>query len=109
MTDTELPDPIRAFIDTTNNGDSAGFAAAFTPDAYLNDWGREFQGRAGVSDWNRTDNIGVRTHFDVISVSAGSTPDSYVVTLRVSGNGFNGTSPLTFELRDGLIASLRIS
>jgi hypothetical protein len=30
------------------------------------------------------------------------------VNLRVSGNGYNGTGPLTFRLRDGLIADLRI-
>jgi SnoaL-like domain len=109
MADTELPEPIRTFVDTTNNGDSEGFVAAFTPDAYLDDWGREFHGHAGVRDWNRTDNIGVQAHFDVISASPGPTPDSYVVTLRVSGNGYNGTGPMTFELRDGLIATLRIS
>jgi SnoaL-like domain len=109
MTDIELPDPIRTFVDATNSGDSEGFVAAFTPDAYLNDWGREFRGHKGVRDWNRTDNIGVQAHFDVISVEPGSTPDSYVVTLKVSGNGYNGTGPMTFEIRNGLISSLRIS
>jgi hypothetical protein len=34
---------------------------------------------------------------------------SYVVTLRVTGDGFNGTGPMNFELRDGQIARLRIS
>jgi hypothetical protein len=31
------------------------------------------------------------------------------VTLTVSGDGFNGTGPLLFTLRDGLIARLVIS
>jgi hypothetical protein len=39
----------------------------------------------------------------------GTTPDSYVVTLTVTGGGFNGTGPMNFELRDGRIARLRIS
>jgi len=29
--------------------------------------------------------------------------------LTVTGDGFNGTGPMNFELRDGRIASLRIS
>jgi hypothetical protein len=109
MTDIALPDAIRVFIDATNRGDSTAFVAAFTPDAYLNDWGREFHGREGVSQWNRTDNIGVQAHFSLKSAERAAAEDTYVVTLTVSGNGYNGTGPMTFELRDGLIASLRIS
>jgi ketosteroid isomerase-like protein len=108
MTDIELPTAIRTFIDATNKGDAAAFVAAFTPDAHLNDWGREFHGRDGVSRWNDTDNIGVQSHFDLHSAERTS-QDTYVVTLTVSGNGYNGTGPMTFVLRDGLIANLRIS
>jgi ketosteroid isomerase-like protein len=57
-TGNHLPAAIQDFIDATNRGDSDAFAAAFTEDAYLNDWGREFHGRDGVRAWNRTDNIG---------------------------------------------------
>jgi len=39
----------------------------------------------------------------------GGEPDTYVVTLKVTGDGFNGTGPMEFVLRDGRIASLRIS
>jgi hypothetical protein len=31
-----------------------------------------------------------------------------VATIHVHGNGYNGTGPMAFRLRDGLIASLRI-
>ncbi|GGJ28764.1 nuclear transport factor 2 family protein [Streptomyces brasiliensis] len=109
MTDIELPDAIRTFIEATNARDSEAFVAAFTLDAYLNDWGREFHGRRGVSDWNRTDNIGVQAHFDLVSAKQGHAAGSYLLTLKVSGNGYNGTGPMACELRDGLIASLRIS
>ncbi|ALO99357.1 ketosteroid isomerase [Streptomyces hygroscopicus subsp. limoneus] len=109
MTDIELPDAIRVFIEATNAGDSEAFVSAFAPDAYLNDWGREFHGRRGVSDWNHTDNIGVQAHFDLVSAQRDSADGRYLLTLRVSGNGYNGTGPMAFELRDGLIASLRIS
>ncbi|SNT61959.1 SnoaL-like domain-containing protein [Actinomadura meyerae] len=109
MTEAVLPEAIREFVDATNQGDSERFAAAFTDDAYLNDWGREFHGRGGVRDWDRTDNIGKQSHFEVLGIEPGGAPDSYVVTMQVTGQGFNGTSPLAFVLRDGLIAELRIS
>lgn len=110
MTDpTALPDAIRTFVDATNAADTEQFVAAFTPDARLNDWGREFLGPEGIRSWNRTDNIGVHTHFEVIGVAAGDDPDTYVVTLTVTGNGYNGTGPMTFRVHDGLIADVDIS
>jgi hypothetical protein len=109
MTEDQLPAAIQEFIAATNRGDSDGFVAAFTEDADLNDWGREFHGHEGVRSWNRTDNIGVRSHFEFVRAEPAGAPDSYVVTLTVAGDGFNGTGPMNFELRDGRIASLRIS
>ena len=106
---SDTPAAIRAFIDATNVGDSDAFVAAFTADATLDDWGRKFAGHAGVRDWDRTDNIGVQSHFDLLAIERGEEPDSYVATLCVSGNGYNGTGPMVFRLRDGLVASLRIS
>src|SRR5690348_18466263 len=108
MTENHLPAAIQNFIEATNRGDSDAFVAAFTTDAYLNDWGREFHGHEGVRSWDRTDNIGVRSHFDLVGVEPGDRPDTYVVTLAVSGDGYNGTGPMRFELRDGLIARLTI-
>ncbi|WP_426241466.1 nuclear transport factor 2 family protein [Nocardioides sp. LHG3406-4] len=107
MSDT--PAAIREFIDATNAGDSDAFVAAFTDDAYLNDWGREFRGHDGVRAWDSTDNIGVQAHFDLLGVEEVAAGDTYVAQVRVSGNGYNGTSPLTFRLREGRIASLEIS
>ena len=106
---TDTPAAIRAFIDTTDAGDSDAFVAVFTPDATLDDWGRKYSGHAGVRDWNRTDNIGVQTHFELLAIEPGEEPDTYVATIRVRGNGYNGTGPMEFRLRGGLVASLRIS
>ncbi len=102
------PDAIQRFVEATNRGDSDAFVAAFTEDAHLDDWGRSFEGRAGVRSWDGTDNIGVQSHFDLLDVQPGDAEEEYVVTLRVSGDGYNGTGPMTFRLRDGLIADLRI-
>jgi ketosteroid isomerase-like protein len=104
-----LPEPIQQFIDTTNAGDSDGFVDLFTEDAYVNDWGREFHGHDGVRSWDRTDNIGKKSHFQFVDYRDGGEPDTYVVTLKVTGDGFNGTGPMEFVLTDGRIASLRIS
>lgn len=109
MTSTPVPAPIQAFIDSTNSADSEVFAAAFIPDAFLSDWGREFHGKDGIRAWNRTDNIGVDAHFDLIGITPDTQPDSYTVILTVSGGGYNGTGPMRFELRDDLIARLIIS
>jgi hypothetical protein len=102
------PAAIQAFVDATNSGDSEAFVAAFTGDAHLDDWGRSFRGHEGVRAWDSTDNIGVQAHFDLLDVTPGEGENEYVATLRVSGNGYNGTGPMTFRLRDGLIADLRI-
>ena len=109
MSDVVLPAPIKVFIDATNRGDTESFVAAFTDDAYLNDWGREFHGHDGVRSWDATDNIGVRSHFELVGVEPGKRDDEYVVTLTVSGDGFNGTGPMLFTVRDDLIARLEIS
>ena len=109
MTTNDTPAAIQAFIDATNRGDSDAFVAAFTDDAYLNDWGREFHGHDGVRSWDRTDNIGKQSQFELLAIEPGAEPESYVATLKVTGNGFNGTGPMAFQLRDGLIASVRIS
>jgi len=103
-----LPQAVHEFIAATNRGDSDGFVAAFTADAYLNDWGREFYGHEGVRSWDRTDNIGVSAHFELEAVVRAD-PDTYVVTLTVTGNGYNGTGPMRFTLRDGRIARLVIA
>ncbi|MGW0817715.1 nuclear transport factor 2 family protein [Streptomyces viridiviolaceus] len=109
MTTTETPAAVRTFIDATNSGDAEAFAAAFTHDACLDDWGREYHGSDGVRAWDRTDNIGVQAHFELDGIEPGTTRDTWVATLTVTGNGHNGTGPMTFRLRDGLIAGLSIT
>lgn len=108
MSEIELPAPIRAFVDATNAEDDAAFVAAFTEDATLDDWGREFSGHAGIASWNATDNIGVHARFSVVDVQAGDAPGAWTVTLTVTGDGHNGTGPMTFMVRDGRIARLVI-
>ncbi|MFJ9351197.1 nuclear transport factor 2 family protein [Streptomyces sp. NPDC101237] len=109
MTEISLPAPIKEFVDATNRGDSAAFVDAFTSDPVLEDWGRVFVGRDGIAAWNHSDNIGKQSRFEVLAAEPGSDPDIYVVTLRVTGNGYNGSSPITFQLREGRIDRLTIA
>jgi hypothetical protein len=105
----ELPAPIQSFVDATNAGDSAAFVAAFSADAYLDDWGRKFHGRDGVAQWNETDNIGKRARFTVRGCRPGTSPGEFFVDVIVGGNGFNGPSTLQFTVADALITRLVIA
>lgn len=101
-----VPGAIRAFVEATNAGDSEGFVRGFTEDAFLSDGGREYHGRQGVADWDRTRNIGEHAHVDLLGVKAGATPQEVVATVLVSGGGATGTSELVFTLRGDEISRL---
>ncbi|WP_208458394.1 nuclear transport factor 2 family protein [Burkholderia vietnamiensis] len=103
---TDIPQPIVKFIDSSNRGDAAGVVASFTPNAILDDWGRHFEGHAGVASWDRTDNTGVQSHIEPKRVKTRG--DIVVVTVKVSGNGFNGTGRMRFQLEGERIAKLDI-
>jgi hypothetical protein len=103
----ELPVAVQRAIDATNAGDHAAFVDAFTEDCYLEDWGRTFHGHDGVASWDRTDNIGKRTHFETRGVRRDG--DSYVVALEVTGDGFNGISDIVFTVEGERIRSMIIA
>ncbi len=104
---SEIPPAVQRMIDATNDGDSDAFVAAFADDAYLEDWGRGFHGLEGVRAWDSTDNIGKRSHFE--ADGARRDGDDWIVTLHVSGGGFNGTSDIRFGIVDDRIARMLIT
>ena len=104
---TELAAPIQRFIDSTNDADSDAFVSAFTPDAHLEDWGRVFHGHDGARSWDASDNIGKQSHFDL--VAARRDGDDWVVTLDVSGNGYNGRADIRFRVEGDLISRMVIA
>jgi hypothetical protein len=101
-----LPNPIQNLIEATNRGDTEAFLACFTADAFLSDWGREYRGRDGIAKWNETDNIGVKSQMQALDVAPFE--GGYIVTMKVTGNGFNGTGRLHFMLAGKLINRLII-
>jgi hypothetical protein len=104
---TAAPAAVQRMLEATNAGDSEAFVASFTDDAFLEDWGRRFQGHDGVRAWDRTDNIGKQAHFEV--VDAEQRDDEWVVTVDVTGNGFNGRSPIRFTLDGDRISRMVIA
>jgi hypothetical protein len=104
---TDISAPIQAMIDATNAGDTPAFLACFSEDAYLEDWGRGFTGQREIASWNETDNIGKRAHFDALAERVDGAV--HVVTIRVSGGGYNGTGDIRFELASGLITRMIVA
>jgi len=108
MTGSEtLPPAIAHFFDATNHTDRERFLAAFAADAVLDDWGHTYTGRDAIARWNETDNMGVQSRFEV----AGFTVHNgiYAVSIRVTGNGYNGGGTMAFTLADDLIGRVDIT
>ena len=90
------PEPIRRFVEATNEGDTEAFLGTFTANASLTDWGRSFHGREQIARWNQSDNIGVKSNLRIVRIA-------------VTGEGFNGEGDMVFTLDGDRIASLVIS
>lgn len=104
---TVISAPIQRMLDATNAEDRAAFVASFTDDAYLEDWGRGFHGLEGVAHWNESDNIGKHARFEATAERIDG--DDHIVTLVVTGGGFNGTSDITFRLAGDRISRMIIT
>ncbi len=103
---SEVPAAVQRMIDATNSGDHDAFVAAFAPDAALVDWGKVFDGSDAIASWDESDNIGRGAHFAVANTEREG--DTWIVSLDVTGGGFNGRSDFHFELADDRIARMEI-
>lgn len=101
-----LPPAVRQLVTATGAGDPAGFVAAFTDDAVVDDWGRRFEGREQIAAWDAAENTGVRSSFEVRAADV--RPDGVTLAVEVRGDGYQG--PGTFELRleGGLVSAFTI-
>ena len=104
-----IPFAIQTFVNTTNKADTKGFVNSFTKDAYIRDWFHTYHGHEGVSSWNKSDNIGKNTHFAILSIKKTKVENEYILRVKVSGEGFNGVSDISFSLKENLIKKLIIS
>ncbi len=102
----DAPEGVREFIEVTHRKDTVGFLDLFTEDAVIDDWGNLFEGREAIRGWNFTDNIGVRVRYELEDVVVEG--ERTIVTVTVTGGGFNGTSTLIFTYDGDLISRLEI-
>lgn len=107
MSEQTLPEAINNFVNYTNTADSENFVQTFTTDAILNDWGTEYEGHEEIASWNQTDNIGKKSQFEVVNAKKESN-NTWIVNLKVTGNGFNGVSPFKMVVKDNLLQSVQI-
>ena len=103
----DLPAPVRAAIDAANANDTDAFLACFPPDGVVDDWGREFTGHNEIRGWSDHEFIGVKVNLNVVQVAIEDV--AVVVTAQVGGDGFNGPSHFTFDVRADQLASMTIT
>jgi ketosteroid isomerase-like protein len=103
---TPLPEPVAALIEAANANDTEAFLQTLTPDAVVDDWGREFRGHDAIRGWSDSEFIGVAVSLDVTAVEeqGGET----TVTATVGGDGFNGPSHFTFRAAGDQVARMTI-
>lgn len=82
------------------------FWDCFADEGVVDDWGREFIGRARIASWNDGENIGVQSQIAVLAVKA--VGDEVTLTISVTGNGYNGGGSFVVTTRGDRIARLTI-
>jgi hypothetical protein len=102
----ELPAPVAAAIEAANDNDTDAFLAALTPDAVVDDWGREFHGPEAIRGWSDNEFIGVEVSLDV--KSAEQQGNATAVSAEVGGKGFNGPSTFTFDVAGDRVSRMTI-
>lgn len=106
-TDETLPAAVRRILTAVDDLDTDAFVAAFTPDGFVDDWGRKFRGPEGVRSWSDAEFIGKRITFTGTGVSTPGNP--VTVVTQVGGDGYNGPSHFTFDVSGDLVVSMTIT
>ncbi|MDR6868594.1 hypothetical protein J2Y69_003218 [Microbacterium resistens] len=106
MTDHAIPAPVQAMIDAINAADTDAFVAAFTPDGYVDDWGRVLRGADGVRSWAGSDAIGAGAV--MTPLTAETEGDTTRVHFDWRSSVFNGESDGIFVVAGDRLASFTI-
>ncbi|MDX6265154.1 MAG: hypothetical protein QOH84_6842 [Kribbellaceae bacterium] len=106
-TQENLPAAVRRVLAAVDALDADAFVAAFAPDGFVDDWGRQFRGPERIRSWSDGEFIGKRVTFTGTEVSTPGNP--VTVATQVGGDGFNGPSHFTFDVQDDQIASMTIT
>jgi hypothetical protein len=103
----EIPAAVQRVLTAIDEQDNDAFVAAFAPDGYVDDWGRQFRGPDRIRAWSENELIGKRATFTGTSVSTPGNP--LTIVTQVGGDGYNGPSHFTFDVRNDQIASMTIT
>lgn len=103
---TEIPSPVREFVDAVNAHDEDAFLGSFGPSGVVDDWGREFVGRQEIKAWSDKEFIGAEGTMDVQRVDLRE--NQVVVLADWRSNHANGMSQFTFELDGDTVARMTI-
>ena len=103
---TKIPTPVAKLLEAANANDVDAFLAAFVDEGVVDDWGREFVGKAAIRAWSDAEFIGLQVTLSVVGVIQDG--EATTVTTDVGGNGFNGPSHFTFAVAGDRIARMTI-
>lgn len=103
----EIPAAVQRALTAIDAQDNDAFVAAFATDGYVDDWGRQFRGPDRIRSWSENELIGKRATFTGTQVSTPGNP--LTIVTQVGGDGYNGPSHFTFDVRGELIASMTIT
>lgn len=103
----QLPQPVAAFVEIVNAGDTIGFLDSFTPNGIVDDWGRRFCDREAIRAWSDAEFIGADGRLTVTGAATGY--NTVEVTADWRSTHANGLSLFAFTLVGDKIALLRIS
>ncbi|WP_236792551.1 nuclear transport factor 2 family protein [Amycolatopsis sp. GM8] len=104
---TDVPAPVQRILDAIDAGDTAAFVRAFDADGVVDDWGREFRGHDRIRAWSDKEFIGVQVSFSDLTVAEPGNP--VTIRVQVGGNGFNGPSGFTFDVRGDHVHRMTIT
>lgn len=103
----EIPAAVQRALTAIDEQDNDAFVAAFAPDGYVNDWGREFRGPDQIRSWSQNELIGKQATFTDTRVTVPGNP--LTILTQVGGKGFNGPSHFTFAIGDDRLTSMTIT
>lgn len=101
-----IPAPVHAVVTAINEADIDAFVNAFTPDGYVDDWGRVLHGPEGVRSWGLSDAIGAGAQMRVVEFQTEG--DVTEIEFEWTSRVFNGTSRARVTTRGDLVSAFVI-
>ena len=101
-----LPSVVEKLIVAVNARDTGGFVGAFTPDAVIDDWGRQVVGHDEIRAWNECEFTGPDVRIDVTRVERDG--QTIVLTVLTSRGTSRSSSHVAFDIDDDIVTRMTI-